>query len=65
LIAIVITVLFGAGLYLGLVKKNDNQLRLLMQDSVITVLQKPKALSEFSLKDQDGKVFDLSRLRGK
>jgi len=63
--AIVITVMFGAGLYLGLVRKSNDQLELLMQDSVITVLRKPKNLQGFSLKDQEGKAFDLSRLRGK
>lgn len=64
-IAIVITAMFGAGLYLGMIKQNDKQLKLLMQDSVITVLGEPKALGEFSLRDHDGKVFDRSRLRGK
>lgn len=36
-----------------------------MQDSVITVLQESRTVGEFSLRDQDGRVFDLSRLRGK
>ena len=57
--------MFGAGLYLGLVKQQDNQAKLLMQDSVITILQEPKKLRQFKLHDQDGKRFDLSRLRGK
>lgn len=65
LIAIVITVLFGTGLYLGPAKKSDGQLKILMQDSVVTVLQEPRPLSDFSLRDQNGKAFDLSRLRGK
>lgn len=65
LIAIVITVMFGAGLYLGMVKQSDDRLKLLMQDSVITVLGEPRALGKFRLRDQDNMVFDQSRLRGK
>lgn len=65
IIGIVITAMFGAGLYLGLVKKSDDPLQLLMQDSVITILPTPRALGEFRLRDQDGIAFDLSRLHGK
>lgn len=57
--------MFGTGLYLGLVKRSDDPLQLLKQDSVITILPTPKALGEFSLRDQDGNVLNLSRLRGK
>ncbi|MEE8387427.1 MAG: SCO family protein [Acidiferrobacterales bacterium] len=65
IIGIVIAAMLGAGVYLGLVMKSDDPLQLLTQDSVITILPTPKVLSEFSLRDQDGKVFDPSRLRGK
>lgn len=65
IIGIVIIAMFGVGLYVGLSKKGDGTLQVLRQDSVITILNKPKALNSFSLKDQDGKLFDLERLRGK
>lgn len=65
IIGIVIIAMFGVGLYVGLSKKNDGTLQVLRQDTVITILPEPKALNSFSLKDQDGKLFDLARLRGK
>lgn len=65
IIGIVIIAMFGVGLYVGLSKKGDGTLQVLRQDSVITILNKPKALNSFSLKDQHGKLFDLERLRGK
>jgi protein SCO1/2 len=65
LIAIAITALFGAGLWLGMVQQRGEQLEILMQDQVVTVLKTPKPLSEFVLEDQDRKKFDLSQLRGK
>jgi protein SCO1/2 len=65
LIAIAITVLFGAGLWLGMVQQRGERLEILMQDQVVTVLKTPKRLTEFSLQDQDRKKFDLSQLQGK
>lgn len=65
LIAIAITAFFGAGLWLGMVQQREQQLEILMQDQVVTVLKTPKPLTAFSLQDQDQAKFDLSQLQGK
>jgi len=64
-IFIAIAALFGAGVWLGLVKQQNDRFKLLMQDRAISVLRDPPALTAFRLTDQDGKPFDLARLRGK
>lgn len=64
-IAFAITVLFGAGLWLGMVQQRGERLEILMQDQVVTVLKTPKPLTEFSLQDQDREKFGLSQLQGK
>ena len=65
IIAVVITVTFGAGLWLGMVKQRGDRLELLMQDQVITILKDPRGLKPFRLQDHNGTAFDLSQLKGK
>lgn len=64
-IAIFITVVFGAGLWLGMVKQRGDQLELLMQDRVVTVLKDPRQLKPFHLLDFNGEPFDLPQLQDK
>jgi protein SCO1/2 len=64
LIAVAITAVFAAGMYLGMVQKRTETLEVLMQDRVVTVLKDPKPLTGFSLNDHNGKPFDLSQLQG-
>ena len=65
LIAVAITAFFSAGLWLGMVQQREQQLEILMQDQVVTVLKTPRPLAAFTLQDQDQAKFDLSQLKGK
>jgi protein SCO1/2 len=65
LIAVAITAFFSAGLWLGMVQQREQQLEILMQDQVVTVLKTPRPLAVFTLQDQDQAKFDLSQLQGK
>lgn len=65
IIGTILIVLFGAGAYFGIATKTDAPSQRVTQDNVITVFATAKALNEFDLKDQDGKAFNLARLRGK
>ena len=65
LVALAITIVFCAGLWLGIAQQREQRLEILMQDQVVTVLKTPKPLATFSLQDQDQAKFDRSRLQGK
>jgi protein SCO1/2 len=53
---------FGIGIWFGLQREEAAQSKVIVQDSVITVLPGPKNLKEFSLQDTNGKPFTLSSL---
>ena len=64
LVALAITGVFAAGLWLGMVQDRTEKLEVLMQDRVVTVLKDPKPLTPFSLKNYNDEPFDLSQLKG-
>jgi len=53
---------FGIGIWFGVKRDDANQSKVIVQDSVITVLPKPKSLKEFSLQDANGNPFTTASL---
>lgn len=62
LISSIAVLAFGIGIWFGVMREDGSQSRVIVQDSVITVLPKPKKLEDFSLRDGDGKPFTLASL---
>lgn len=64
LIAIVLIMVFAGGLGVYFITHSETPRAILMQDRVVIVFDKPKTLDSFTLKDHNGKPFDLARLKG-
>jgi len=64
MIAIVATTAFAAGTWLGFGRQKPSAIPI-VEDTVITVLPKAKALKPFQLQTGTGEKFDLGNLHGK
>jgi len=53
---------FGIGIWFGVKRDDASQSKVIVQDSVITVLPKAKSLKEFSLQDANGNPFTATSL---
>jgi len=54
-----------AGLWLAASDRENDSRAMLLPDRVMTLFPDPKPLTPFALTDQQNRVFDLSRLKGK
>ena len=54
-----------AGAWLAATYRENDSRAILLPDRVMTLFPDPKPLTAFALSDQDNRVFDLSRVKGK
>src|SRR5712691_10946247 len=54
-----------AGVWLAATYRENGSQAILLPDQVMTLFPVPKPLADFAFTDQENRVFDLSRLKGK
>jgi protein SCO1/2 len=62
--SVVLVAMFGVVWLAGTYRENGSR-AILLPDQVMTLLPEPKPLTAFAFTDQENRVFDLSRLKGK
>src|SRR6266702_1896647 len=61
---VVLAVMLG-GVWLAAAYRENGSRAMLLPDQVMTLFPDPKPLTAFAFTDQENRVFDLSRLKGK